>query len=109
MVDKYKKKYDGEVSALRGQTTYDYRTKKHVTNKPNHEFLATAVREFCSDLDDAKHNDPNLLNAVKLAKKCHEKILDGGFDNEDPSKKRFQQEGDGRKCKEPEVRQEIFE
>ena len=30
LVEKYKKEYDKEVASLRGQTTYDYRTKKHV-------------------------------------------------------------------------------
>ena len=87
LVEKYKKKYDEEVAALRGQTTYDYRTKKHVPKKPKQGFLATAVREFYSDLTDAKHNDSNLLSAVKLAKRCHDKLLSGGFDNEEPSKK----------------------
>ena len=109
LVEKYKKKYDEEVAALRGQTTYDYRTKKHVPKKPKQGFLATAVREFYSDLTDAKHNDSNLLSAVKLAKRCHDKLLSGGFDNEEPSKKKFRQEGGGRKCKAPEVRQAMFE
>ena len=53
LVENYKKKYDEEVAALRGQTTYDYRTKKHVPKKPKQGFLATAVREFYSDLSDA--------------------------------------------------------
>ena len=39
LVEKYKKKYDGEVAALRGQTTYDYRTKKHEPKKPKQSFL----------------------------------------------------------------------
>ena len=31
--------YHGEVAALRGQITYDYRTKKHVPKKPKQGFL----------------------------------------------------------------------
>ena len=30
LVEKYKKQYDKAVVELRGQTTYDHRTKKHV-------------------------------------------------------------------------------
>ena len=109
LVEKYKVKYDKEVETLKGQTTYDFRTKKHVPKKPKQGFLATAVREFYSDLTDVRHNDPNLLSAIKLAKRCHDKLVDGGFDNEEPSKKRFRMEGGGRKCKAPEVRQAMFE
>ena len=98
LVEQYKKKYDEVVASLKGQTSYDYRTKKHVQKKPKQGFLATAVREFYSDLASAKHNDPNLVNALKLAKRCHEKLLNGGFDEEEPSKKRFREEGGGRKC-----------
>ena len=46
---------------------------------------------------------------MKLAKRCHDKLLNGDFDNEEPSKKRFRQEIGGRKCKAPEVRQAMFE
>ena len=38
------------------------------------------MREFYSDLSDVKHNDPNLVNAVKLAKRCHEKYVNEDFD-----------------------------
>ena len=62
-------------------------TKKHVQKKPKQGFLATAVREFYSDLSDVKQNDPNLVHAVKLAKRCHEKYVNGDFDVQEPSKK----------------------
>ena len=44
-----------------------------------------------------------------MAKRCHDKLLSGGFDNEEPSKKKFRQEGGRRKCKAPKVRQAMFE
>ena len=109
LVEKYKIKYDEEVASLRGKTKYDYRTKKHIQKKPKQGFLASAVREFYSDLSDVKHNDPNLANAIKLAKRCHDKYLNGDFDVQEPSKKRFRESGGGRKCKAPEVREAMFE
>ena len=39
LVEKYKEKYDKEVETLRGQTTYDYHTKKHIPKKPKQGFL----------------------------------------------------------------------
>ena len=70
LVDKCKQKYEEDVKALQGKTTYDYRTKKHVQKKPKQGYLAAAVREFYSDLSNVKHNDPNLTNALKFAKRC---------------------------------------
>ena len=37
---------------MQGKTHYDYKRKKTVPIKPKQEFLATAVRQFCSDLVD---------------------------------------------------------
>ena len=45
------------------------------------------MRKFYSDLSDVKHNDLNLVNAVKLAKRFHEKYVNGDFDVQKPSKK----------------------
>ena len=42
--------------------------KKHVPIKPKQGFLATAVREFYSDLADVKHDDNNLSKALNLQK-----------------------------------------
>ena len=56
LVEKYKKEYDKEVKALQGKT-HDYKGKKHVPIKPKQGFLATAVREFYSDLADVKHDN----------------------------------------------------
>ena len=109
LVEKYKKEYDKEVKTLQGKTHYDYKRKKHVPIKPKQGFLATAVREFYSDLADVKHDDNNLSKALKFAKRCHEKYLNDEFVDEEPSKKRFCESGGGRKCKAPEVREAMFE
>ena len=89
LVEKYKKKYDKEVTTLQGKTHYDYKRKKYVPIKPKQGFLATAVCEFYSDLADVKHDDNNLGKALKFAKRCHEKYLNNDFVDEEPSKKRF--------------------
>ena len=75
LVEKYKKEYDKEVKALQGKTHYDYKRKKHVPIKLKQGFLATAVREFYSDLADVKHDDNNISKVLKFAKICHEKYL----------------------------------
>ena len=83
--------------------------KKHVPVKPKQGFLATAVREFCSDFADVKNDDNNLSKALKFAKRCHEKYLNDEFVGEQPSEKRFRESGGGRKCKVSEVREAMFE
>ena len=108
LVSKHKEKYDNEVKELEGKTRYDYKRKKHVQLKPQQGFLAAAVREFYTDLSKVKHDDPKLVNALKFAKRCYEKYLANDF-GEEPSKKRFRESGAGRKCKAPEVREEMFE
>ena len=87
--EKYKKKYDKEVTTLQGKTHNDYKRKKYVPIKPKQGFLATAVWEFYSDLADVNHDDNNLGKALKFAKTCHEKYLNNDFVDEEPSKKRF--------------------
>ena len=44
------------------------KTGKHIPNKLKQGFLATAVREFYTDLGDVKHNDDNSSKALKFAK-----------------------------------------
>ena len=68
LVEKWKKEYDKEVKALQGKIHYNYKRKKHVPIKPKQGFLATAVREFYSDLADVKHDDNNLSKALNLQK-----------------------------------------
>ena len=69
MVQKYKKEYDKEIKALQGKTNYDYKREKHVPIKPKPGFLATAAREFQSDLAHVKHDDNNLSKALKFQKR----------------------------------------
>ena len=82
--------------------------KKHVPIKPKQGFLATALREFYSDLADVKYDDNDLSKALMFAKRCHEKYLNDEFFNKEPSKKRFRESGGGRKCKSPEVREAML-
>ena len=104
-----KKEYDKEVKALQGKTHYDYKRSKQVPIKPKQGFLARAVREFYSDLADVKRYDNNVSKVLKFAKRCHEKYLNYKLVDEEPSKKRFCESRGGRKCKAPEIREEIFE
>ena len=72
-------------------------------------FLATAVREFYTDLSKVNHDYSNLVKALKFAKRCHEKHLANYFlEEEEPSKKKFRESGEGRKSKAPEVREAMF-
>ena len=41
--------------------------------KPKEGFLAAAATHFYTDLSKVEHNDQKLVNALKLAKRCHEK------------------------------------
>ena len=77
--------------------------------KPKLGFIAAAVREFYPDLSKVKHDNLNLVKALKFAKRCYEKYLANDFEGEEPPKKRFRESGAGRKCKAPEVREAMFE
>ena len=110
LISKYKEKYDKEKEELQGKTRYDKKRKRHVQIKPQQQgFLAAAVREFYPDLSEVKHNDTNLVKALKFAKRCHEKYLSNDFEVEQPSAKKFRESGAGRKFKAPEVREAMFE
>ena len=67
--------------------------KNPVPIKPRQGVLATAVREFYSDLADPKHDDNNLSKALKFTKRCHEKYLNDKFVDEEPSNKRLRESG----------------
>ena len=78
--------------------------------KPKQVCLAAAVRELYTDLSKVKHNDPDLVKALKSAIRCHENYLPNDFlEGEEPSKKKFRESGGGRKSKTPEVREAKFE
>ena len=55
-----------------------------------------------------KHDDNNLSKALKFAKRCHEKYSNHEFVDEEPSKKRFRENGGGRKSKAAKVREAMF-
>ena len=76
MVENDKKEYDKEVKRLKGKTNYDYKREKYVSIKPKRGFLATAVREFCSDLADVNRDDNNLSknNCFKFHHTLFDKI-----------------------------------
>ena len=110
LVNKYKEEYDKELKDLEGKTSYDYKRKKHVPMKPKQGFLTAAVRNFYTDLLKVKHDDPNLVKALKFAKRCHEKYLSNEFlEGEQPPKKKFRESGAGRKASAPEVREAMFQ
>ena len=79
---------------MQGKTHYNHKRKKHVPIKPKQGFLATAVREFCSDLADVKHGDNNFSKVLKFVKTCHEKQLNDEFVDEEPSKRSFVRVGE---------------
>ena len=67
---------------------------KNVPMKPKQGFIASAVREFYTDLSKVKHDNPNLVKALTFAKRCYEKYL--ANEGEEPLKKRFRESGAGR-------------
>ena len=105
LVAKRKEEYDAE--AARGKTRYDAKRMKQVQVKPNSGFIARAVREFYTDLAEAKNDDPEFCKAVKLVIRCFNEI-DQLRDPSTcaPTKKRAL--GGGRKSKAMEVRQALF-
>ena len=109
LISNHNEKYDKELKELEGKTRYDHNRKKHVTMKQKQGFIAAAVREFYTDLSKVKHENQNLVKALKFAKRCNEKYLANDFEEEEPPKKRFRESGAGRKCKAPEVREAMFE
>ena len=109
MVENHNKGCDKKVKSLQGKSHYNYKRKKHIPIKPKQGFVATAFREFYSDLADVKHDDNSLSKALKFARRCHQKYLNDEFVDEEHSKKRFCESGGGSKRKAPEVREAMFE
>ena len=73
LVAKRKEEYDAEVA--RGKTRYDAKRKKHVQVKRSSGFIARAVREFYTDLSEAKNDDPEFCKAVKPAYRTPPSII----------------------------------
>ena len=63
--------------------------KKHVPIKPKQGFITAAVREFYTDLSKVKHDNPNLVKALKFAKRYYEKYLANDFEGEENPKRGF--------------------
>ena len=105
LVAKRKGEYDAKIA--RGKTHYDAKRKKHVQVKPSSGFITRAVREFYTDLQEAKNDDLEFCKAIKLASQCFNEIEQ--LRNPPtcaPTKKRAL--GRGRKSKAMEVRQALF-
>ena len=68
------------------------------------------LRKFCTDLANAKNNNPEFKNALKFVKRWHENVLLNDLSESDqPTKNRFCESVAVRKAKVPEVREVIFE
>ena len=72
MCVKYKEEYDKEVEENKNAVNYNERRKKHTAKLPREGYLARAVREYYSDLNGLKNDDPVMKKAVKLGKRCYE-------------------------------------
>ena len=98
VVKKCKIDYDAEVERMKGKTHNDTKRKIHVADQPLQGYVAKAVRAFYSNLASAKNSDKLFNRAVKVAKRCFQKLeseeLDDDFKN---PKKRFRSAGGGRK------------
>ena len=80
---------DKELKKLKGKTRYDHKRKKNVPIKPKQGFIAAGVREFYTDLSKVKHDNPNLVKALKFAKRCYEKYLASEFEGEESESESF--------------------
>ena len=109
LISNHEEKYDKELKELEGKTRYGHKRKKPVPVKPKQGFIVAAVREFYTDLSKVKHDNPNLVKALKFAKRCYGKYLANDFEGEEPLKKSFRENGAGRKCNAHEVREAMFE
>ena len=70
--------------------------------------MARAVRKFYSDLKDVKHNNSDLSNALKLGKRCLDRLEANDF-TEAPTKVKSRQAGGGRKKSVPEFREVMYD
>ena len=84
LLSNHKEKYDKELRELEGKTRYDHKRKKHVPMKPKQGFIAAAVRAFYTGLSKVKHDNPNLVKALKFAKRYYEKYLANDFEGAKP-------------------------
>lgn len=107
---KYKEDYDEKVQRHGNHATYNAKRKKHTTPLPQEGYIARAVREYYSDLKDLKHDNPVLVKAIKLGKRCYERQSQDAVEvSAPPAKSKFRQPGGGRKSVAPEVRGALYD
>ena len=107
---KYKDEYDAKVDEYKKQVNWNDKMKKHTKKLPREGYLARAVREYYPDLQGPKHDDPILVKAVKLGKRCYDQAVEDENEvTERPSKSKFRQPGGGRKVVAPTVREALYE
>ena len=87
-VKECQQQYDDEVEAMKGKTHWDVKRKRHVPDTPKQGYLAKAVRSFYFNLKEVKNDDKALNAAIKMAKRCYDKVEEGQLDNiaENPKK-----------------------
>ena len=73
-VKECKEEYLVELESLKGKTHWDSKRKCHVQDLPKQGYLSKAVRNFYSDLKEAKFDSQNMKNACKFVKRCLERI-----------------------------------
>ena len=106
--DKYTMEEKIELAKLVQQYKEEYENDK--SKKQHQGYVARAVREFYADLKNAKHDDPRLSKAMKMASRAVKRKCDDPAGLETTSsKKSFRATGGGRKVTYPEVRVRLFE
>ena len=107
-VKECKAEYVAGLESMRGKTHWDPKRKRHVEDTPKQGYLAKAVRSFYINLKDVLSNSQEMRSACKVAKRCYEKLENGGFED-GVSRKTFLSLGGGRNARAVEVRDELFE
>ena len=106
---KYKEEYDKKVEE-NNAVNYNERRKKHSKIVPREGYLARGVREYYSDLNGLKNDDPVMKKAVKLGKRCYGNQIASQCDiKKPPTKSKFRNPGGGRKVTAPEVREALYD
>ena len=104
---KYKEEYDKKVEENKNAVNYNERRKKHTAKLLREGYLA---REYYSDLNGLKNDDPAMKKAVKLGKRCYKNQIASQCDiKEPPTKSKFRNPGGGRKVTAPEVREALYD
>jgi hypothetical protein len=97
------------VNSLKGKTYWCGKHKKHLQVLPKKAgFVSTAVGESYDDLRKASNKDPTFIAATRIADRAF-KDLEAGRLEEASVRHTFRAVGGGRRCKAPDVREEIFQ